>query len=241
MVYRNVLAKRSEEIEEICGVTFYTRDFYQPCYSNDGNEDYLYVIPQNSADLIFPASWGLVPDFAMERAESYRRQGHTLSIRCDEVYGNPIFSKSVQSRRCLILADGFFVPHSCQDGKQPYFCYIPGGPKVEERQLFCYAGIYTVNEHDDYFVSLLTTAANDFFAAIDNHTKRMPLVLDAGLEQEWLRDLNESRVKDIIRNGFTLESFDAYPVSDNLYKDDFDSNCPEILKPVPALETNPLF
>lgn len=242
MCYNTVLTKKRQEITSFFKTPFYNPEFYEPYYANNGfDHGYLYIIPQNRSDLIFPARWGLVPEFDLSEPSRFWKKQNTLNARSEDVFEKRTYKKSVQSQRCLIIADGFYEPHHYQGKSQPYFCFIPGGTKIEDRQLFCYAGIYTSDGEGSYYASLLTTEANEFFAEIHNKIKRMPLVLDRGLGREWLLDLSESQVKELMRNGFTKEAFDAYPVSNNLYKKNFDSNIPEILHPVPPIEPPSLF
>ena len=240
--YNTTLTKRINDIENMYRTPMYDPDSYQPYYSNNGfNHNYLFIIPQNNPDQIFPAYWGLVPEFQMKDIPLFWKKFNTLNARSEDIFESRSFKKSARSMRCLIFADGFFEPHHVAGKSQPYFCYIPGGTTIEDRKLFCYAGLYTSNGEGNYYTSLLTTEANEFFAKIHNKTKRMPLVLEQDLGKEWLLDLNKNQVKEIIHNGYTSERFDAHPVSSNLYKRTYYNNTSEIIQPVPPIESNTLF
>src|SRR5690606_11727426 len=137
------------------------------------------------------------------------------------------------NKRCLILADGFFEPHKQGKISIPYYCYIPTMEYKEGRDLFCFAGIYSEIGSDLYICSIITTVANNFFSEVHNVKKRMPLVLDEGLKDEWLNDgLKQNQVEELMQNGFTSKEFKAHPVSRDLYKRNTDTNNPGILKEV---------
>jgi putative SOS response-associated peptidase YedK len=61
----------------------------------------------------------------------------------------------------------------------------------------------------------------------------MPLVLDESLYSSWLdSSLNETDLKELMREGFTKKNFAAHEVSKDLYKKNIDSNKPYIIEPV---------
>jgi putative SOS response-associated peptidase YedK len=82
---------------------------------------------------------------------------------------------------------------------QAYFCHIPNGDNIEDRELFTFAGIYTSDSEGSYYTSIITIDANPFFAEIHNQKKRMPLVLDKKYESDWLEEgQSEKIIKDLL-------------------------------------------
>ena len=67
----------------------------------------------------------------------------------------------------------------------------------------------------------------------------MPLVLDEEFEEEWLRnDLGRPHIEELMRVGFTTKEFEAYSVTRNLYKPNYERNAPEAIKFVDYSELN---
>lgn len=88
---------------------------------------------------------------------------NTPNARSEEIFEKKTYSPHVHER-CLILADGFFEPHTYPDGsKQAYFCYIPDAESEDGRKLFCMAGLFNSSGEGNYYTTLLTTEAMSFF------------------------------------------------------------------------------
>ncbi len=247
MCYKTVLTKPLRSIIAYKNTPPSDPDSYEPSYHVDGfRHPQLFIIPQDSSKIFYPATWGLVPEFQMDDTEGFFNEGkyNTLNARDDKVFTSNSYKKPILEGRCLVFADGFFEPHEYLKNKQPYFCYIPGGDSIEDRELFTFAGIYTTTGEGKYFVSLITVPANPFFAEVHNSKLRMPLVIDRNFEDAWIEE-NQSPnlIKDIMREGFTSKQFNAYPVSNLIYSKSRgdEKDTPEILKPVDPIEPPRLF
>jgi putative SOS response-associated peptidase YedK len=74
---------------------------------------------------------------------------------------------------------------------------------------------------------------------VHNKGKRMPLILDNMLLEDWLDDgLNTQSINELMATGFTNKSFQAHPVSSDFYKKNIDTNKPYIIEPI---QKNTLF
>ena len=120
------------------------------------------------------------------------------------------YKDSVAEKRCLILADGFFEPHHENGQAIPYFCSQPS-KAYPEGDLFLFAGLYTELNDNTLTTTILTTEANPFFMEVHNKGKRMPLILDNMLLEDWLDDgLNTQSINELMATGFTNNSFKAH-------------------------------
>ena len=102
-----------------------------------------------------------------------------INARSEDVLANPMFRQSLQKRRCLVLADGFYEWHRIDEKtKIPHFIHLrDGGP-------FFIAGIYELGgaaRPETY--ALLTTGPNALMESIHN---RMPVILDDAGARRWL-------------------------------------------------------
>lgn len=247
MCYKTVLTKPLKSIIEYKNTPPIDPDSYKPSYHIDGfTHPRLLIIPQDDSRMLHMATWGLVPEFQLGDPEGFYKEGkyNTLNARDDKVFSSNSYKNPILEGRCLVFADGFYEPHEYLKKKQPYFCYIPGGDSIEDRELFTFAGIYSATGEGKYYVSLITVAANPFFAEVHNAKLRMPLVLDRNVEDAWIEEGQSSNIiQDIMNEGFTSKQFDAYPVSSLVYSKnkDTEKNTPEILQPVTPIEPPRLF
>jgi putative SOS response-associated peptidase YedK len=242
MCYSTALRKQKDELEERLrkdfNATFAIDGEYEPYYHQNGfSHRNLQIIKMDDPKRIFPASWGLVPNWAKTDPESFRKKTNTLNARSESIFEKSSYRDSARDKRCLILADGFFEPHHEQNVSIPYFCFQPS-KEYPKGDLFLFAGLYNELDLDLFTATILTVEANSFFAEIHNKKKRMPLVLDENLYLDWLDDISEQSVNEIMATGFTNKEFLAHPVSRDLYKKDVDTNKPYIIEEV---ERNTLF
>lgn len=214
MCYATSLRKPEKEIEERFYATQRINFLYEPYYHQSGfDHSNLFIIPQEYPEEIYPAMWGLVPDFALKNIPEFYKDYNTLNARSEKIFASRVYGEPIRNKRCLVIADGFFEPHYYNNTSYPHFCHL------KDDSLFAFAGICSEIDDAVYSCSILTVEANDFFAEVHNVKKRMPLVLDREFEEEWLRnDLSENNIKELIRVGFTTDEFEAYPVSRDLNK-----------------------
>ena len=230
------LVKLEDQIRKESKRTFVEPENYEPYYHINGFGDKrLHIIPQDDAKYIWPADWKLIPDFHKGPASEFSY--NTLNARSEDIFTSNTYKKSAESGRCLILADGFFEPHTYvkpgtkTEKKQPYYI------KLTDHRLFYFAGLYSKPNDETYTVSIITLEANEIMAKIHNAKKRMPLILDDQFTENWLDlTLNENQVKELMSVGFTNETLNYYPVSNDIYKRGVETNKPEILNPVAAID-----
>ncbi len=236
MCYATSLTKSKTKIKKVTKRDFAVPLEYQEHYHINGfGKTKLHIIPQNDAQLIYPANWGLIPRFAFKNPDGFKY--NTQNARSESIFTSNTYKESAASMRCLILADGFFEPHHYNKKSQPYYCML------EDHKLFLFAGLYTALDDENFTTSIITVPANDLFETIHNEKKRMPLVLDDQFINDWIdSSLNQKQVEELIRIGFTNDTFKTYPVSNAIYKKGVDTDNSEILKPVapidPALDAS---
>ncbi|CAM4029138.1 SOS response-associated peptidase [Gillisia hiemivivida] len=234
MCYKGSIAAEERRIEDRISRNFKKKVQYTPSYNiNAFANPKVYIVAQDEPNVIKEAIWGLVPDWKKNDSQGFLSgKQYTNNARGEDLYETKSFKDHVINERCWILFDGFFEPHYYSSKiQQPYFCYIPDGNSVFDREILTIAGIYS-KIHDDYYVSLVTTEANNFFAEIHNKQKRMPLVLDPRLREEWiLMDQSKSVISDLVKKGFISDEFRAHPVSNQLYKGSNDESTIQAVEP----------
>lgn len=120
--------------------------------------------------------WGLVPFWE----KSDKPKIAPINAKSEEVAAKPMFKQSLQKRRCLLPADGFFEWRKLEgDVKEPNFITLL------DREPFYFAGIYEeATALHPATCALLTTRPNQLMRTI--HT-RMPVILKGETAHAWLK------------------------------------------------------
>ena len=124
--------------------------------------------------------WGLVPHWAGDPKVGARM----INARAEGVTERPAFRDAFASRRCLVLADGFYEwERRPGAGKQPWWITRADG------EPFAFAGLWATWRPPTDGVealrtcAIMTVAANGAVAPLHD---RMPVILDPGAEAAWL-------------------------------------------------------
>ena len=165
--------------------------------------------------------WGLVPAWADDPSIG----ASMINARCETVDQKPAFRSAYQSRRCVILANGFYEWKKVSPRtKQPF--YIHRG----DEQLMCFAGLWeTWQQADDkqlQTTTILTTAANELLTPLHH---RMPVMIDYHSLDDWLRPKTSSDAKSLFTPWPAAELM-LHCVSVAMNKPDYDQS--ECIEPV---------
>ncbi|MGA2348006.1 MAG: SOS response-associated peptidase, partial [Candidatus Sulfotelmatobacter sp.] len=149
--------------------------------------------------------WGLIPWWAKDASGAARM----INARSETAATLPAFRDAFKSRRCIVLADGFYEWQKAGKVKQPY-CF-----EVNEGELFAFAGLWERWKDADgkalETCSILTTTPNAVTSTVHD---RMPVILDSDGYDVWL----DSGFADAAALSGLLKPYDArlmrsYPVS----------------------------
>jgi putative SOS response-associated peptidase YedK len=148
--------------------------------------------------------WGLVPFWAEDRKIGNR----LTNARGETAAEKPAFRAAFKSRRCLVLADGFYEWQKHAGGKQPFHIRMADG------RPFAFAGLW---EHWDKegepleSVTILTIHANELMQPIH---ERMPVIVKPENYAAWLDPKNqEAAAVTGFLQPFPAEEMQAIPVS----------------------------
>ena len=237
MCYHISLTKPEKKIEDTFNAQYNIPLAFEPYYHFNGWETkHLSIIKQDDETLIDLAIWGVLPSFFdLSERNNFLIKTNTLNATAERLFTSNLFNQFITWQKCIIIADGFYEPHTTPEAKIPYYF------KEKNHNLFAFAGIYSViDDHSStpiYSASIITREANDFFKSIHNSPNkqgsyRMPLILDPRDYYDWLNATDEDEIKTLLHT-FTKQEITAYPVSRDLFKTKIDTNNPEILKEVP--------
>lgn len=170
-----------------------------PSYNIAPGEQVLVVrsCPNQGVELT-SMKWGLVPSWMddFSRAQT--------NARLETAADKPMFREAFQSRRCLILADGWYDWQKCPDRSQPWYI------RARQRGVLAFAGLwdrYVVDSNLSFdSCAILTTAAHPSLTPV---SERMPVIPDKQSALGWLQGQVE-----LGKSGASLFSgpFSSYPV-----------------------------
>jgi putative SOS response-associated peptidase YedK len=223
MCGRYRLSRRKQIIEEHFDTVSGEED-WSPRY-NIAPTQPIPVIRQNPKEPVRELSlvrWGLIPSWAKDSSVAAKM----INARSETAATKAAFRDALKSRRCLILADGFYEWMRTGKAKQPY-CF-----EVKEGELFAFAGIWDrwkdASGNTVETCSILTTTPNAVTAAVHD---RMPVILDPDSYDLWL----DPWMKNVAAASDLLKPYDArqmrcYPVSTRI--NSVTSDDPECSAPV---------
>jgi len=179
------------------------------------------VIRQNPKEPIRELSllrWGLIPSWMKDSSAA----ATMINARSETAGTKPAFRDALNSRRCLIPADGFYEWQRVGQTKQPY-CF-----EVGNGQMFAFAGIWDRwKDPSGSWVktcSILTTTPNAVTSAVHD---RMPVILDPDCYDRWLDPgMHEVREVSDMLKPYEARLMRCYPVSSRVnYVANDDEGC----------------
>ena len=162
-------------------------------------------ISQEGGRELLTLRWGLVPFWSKGPDNRYSM----INARAETLAQKPAFRKAIQSRRCLIPANGFYEWRRGPAGKQPYYIAVEGQP------VFTMAGLWErwagPDGHAIESCTIITTRANTVIRDLHD---RMPVIVLPSDWDHWL-DPSVTRAQQIesllapLADALTI----TYPVS----------------------------
>jgi len=120
--------------------------------------------------------WGLVPSWAKDKSIGHRM----INARAESLADKPSFRDALESRRCLVLTDGYYEWTVRNKVKVPMYFHLAGN------RAFAMAGLWERWEGGDLPLetcTIITTAAG---ARTSEYHDRMPAVLTLQGAESWL-------------------------------------------------------
>ena len=156
--------------------------------------------------------WGLVPSWARDEKIGFRM----INARAETVGQKQVFKRLFKSRRCLVLADGFYEWSRSDRGKAkvPYRFTVQGG------RPFALAGLWDSwtagpGEGPLETYTIITTRANSLVGRVH---ERMPVILRKSDQPVWLdREAPEEKLGSLLEP-YDSEAMKGYRVSARLNK-----------------------
>jgi putative SOS response-associated peptidase YedK len=164
--------------------------------------------------------WGLVPQWADDLNVGSRM----INARADSVATKPAYREAFRSRRCLVVADGFYEWQKSGRRKQPYYL------RLKDDGPFGFAGVWERWSRSGQTIescSIITTDANELVAGIHD---RMPVIIPPEAYDLWLSpETQEIELLQSLLRPYRASEMIAYPVSSRVNSPA--CNEPECIRP----------
>lgn len=170
--------------------------------------------------------WGLVPAWARDPAIGSKM----INARAETVAEKPAFRQSFKTRRCLVLADGFYEWQAAARGgrKQPFYFAL------QDERPFALAGLWEhwegKNGTDGPLdtCTIITTEANELLRPVH---ERMPVMLHPEDYALWLDPaMKQPEPLQALLRPYPPEAMISYPIGYAV--NDVRNDSPECIAPL---------
>jgi putative SOS response-associated peptidase YedK len=230
MCYFSSISVSFKIIETRFGAKFVQGEAFTPVFSASAfTFPSLPVISNQDPEHIILMQWGLIPFWVKDKENALGIREKTLNARAETIADKPSFRQSVSTKRCLVLADGFFEWRHVGNTTYPYYI------RLRSQEPFALAGIWDNwrNPENQELVrtfSVITTRANSLLEKIHNTKKRMPVIFTRDNEKVWLEEhLEKDEIQSLLRP-YDAAEMEAYPVSRSINKLGYNTTNPEVLR-----------
>ncbi|HJZ41821.1 MAG TPA: SOS response-associated peptidase [Bacteroidales bacterium] len=204
MCYTIKIDHTREELEKRFGAKFSQPDDYKTGSKvNSFSLPLLPVICSDNPAEIRLYYWGLIPYWIKDASGAREIRMKTFNARSETLADKPSFRSSLNRKRCLVLANGFYEWPTLDKNKIPYYIGLIHQPVFAMAGLFDQWSNLDTGEVLNTF-TVITTRANPMMEQIHNIMKRMPVILSSDNEQRWL-DIRTEPVKTGIFEPFPEE------------------------------------
>ncbi|MDY6935600.1 MAG: SOS response-associated peptidase [Spirochaetota bacterium] len=206
-----------EEEFEVEEVTFDLK----PSYNVAPGQDVAIIIDDGTRRL-HQFQWGLIPFWAKDPSIGRRM----INARAETIYTKPSYKYAFRSRRCLVVADGFYEWR--RDGKMK----VPVFLRQRSERPMGFAGLHETwipkKGEPINTCTIITTEANELVKQIHN---RMPAIINKEDEYIWLNSaIEDKKLLLPMLNTDESHKMEGYEVS--TYVNSPKNNSPECIKPI---------
>lgn len=181
MCGRFVSASPPEEIAAYFGAVA-LGDPLEPNFNVAPTVDVYVVYEDGTERRVDPFHWGLIPGWAKDTKIGSR----LINARSETAATNNSFKRSLERRRCIVPADGFYEWKKVegQKTKQPYFIHRTDEHPLAMAGLWAeWRGTVAGERVTVRSTTILTTEANETMQPVHD---RMPVILPRRAWDEWL-------------------------------------------------------
>ena len=180
---------------------------YRTRYNLAPQQDAPVIIIRDGVRVQETMRWGLIPFWAKDPSIG----NSLINARAETLAEKPSFKHACKRRRCLIPADGFY-----EWRKGPGKKKTPVRITLKSGKPFVFAGLWETWQPSEgekiLSFTIITTEPNELIKPIHH---RMPVILHADAEDEWLNtDIQDTERLSTFLKPYPAEEMKFYEVSD---------------------------
>lgn len=177
MCGRFTLTSEGKDLMDYLKIDMWDSDFtWQPSYNIIPTQE-IPVLTCKNQRIVQGMYWGLIPNWSRD----IKIASQMINARAETLTEKPAYKNLVQSKRCIVVADGYYEWMQTNQGKKPYYIYDP------ENIILPFAGLWDRWENDNkqhrMSCTIITTEPSNELKHIHN---RMPVILANDKMDEWL-------------------------------------------------------
>lgn len=177
----------------------------KPRYNIAPTQEVVSIMGDDGSKHLAWLRWGLIPKWAKDASIGSRM----INIRADTLGEKPSFRRLLDSKRCLMVADGFYEWKEENGVKYPIYYTL------KDQEPFAFAAIWDnwTNPQGEQIRScaMITTDPNALVAQVHN---RMPVILPKEARQEWLNtEIHDTKFLESLLVPFPADEMTARQVS----------------------------
>lgn len=151
----------------------------KPRYNISPTQSVPVIVSRDGVNQIEVMKWGFIPAGAKDTSAVFRYK--TFNAHSEGIFDKPTWMTAIRSRRCLIVANGFYEWKSSATGKNPFYI------RPIDVSLFAFAGLYSTWTDPEGAVwgmcSIITTNSG---SESDMTPSRLPVIVHTDDEADWL-------------------------------------------------------
>ena len=202
-----------EYLQETYGIDELSDDIKVPRYNVAPSQHVLAILFDGKKYRAGLIKWGFVPHYAKHEDQNFQ----IINAKSETLLQKNAFKDAFQSKRCVILADGFYEWLRENEKKQPMRILM------KDEKIFPMAGLWSSHIDKEgnkiYTATILTTEAN---VLVRNVHERMPVIFDQTSEQKWLNPTSKAIELQELLKPYDASKMTMYPVSNRVNQASFD-------------------
>ncbi len=214
----NIAKKDSVKVNNI-EIKNHTVVLHKPIQNGFSYAPWPIIKKENNNLQMLEAHWEFIAPWSKDwdSITENRKKFTTLNAKGESIFTSKLYQQAAASQRCLVVASGFFewrdvqLPNAKKPTKVPYYISMPN------QEYFFMAGIYNnwLDKSTGELITsfaIVTTAANSLMAQIHNSQKRMPVILQNELAEQWITETNKSNIEKLATYQIPSNQLMAYTI-----------------------------
>lgn len=151
-------------------------DEFKPKYNASPLQSMPVITGSNPTEFSF-FSWGLVPNWSLNDKTAI----NLFNAKSELILNKSHFKQSIRSKRCLVIADGYYEWR--REGK----IKVPYRVTLANDEAFAFAGIWDSWESPkEEIINTFTIITRPSVGMLSDLHERMPVILPRDLEKYWI-------------------------------------------------------